>query len=338
MKFGAAEEFVRVLDVATGKSRCDLPALHGSRVSSLALNADGNRLAVAGGRKGVIRIRRPPLEDLLKPDGDAKPKEEKLPDWEGVKVYDTATGKEVLSLRAGTAAFVLVAFAPPEKLGLLEEPRPTPGLATADESGAVRLWDGAGKPGRTLHAHQGSPTCLAFSPDGKRLLSAGPNGTVVIHDAASGASVQEYSGPAAPVAAAFSPDGRRVVSAAGSEARVWDVESGKDLTSFRLHAGSVRQGLELAVLSACETGLGAFGGGEGVYGLQRAFHVAGCRNVVASLWKVDDAATEALMALFYANLWEKKLDPAEALRQAQLTMYRHPTAVSLAKSRGVDFS
>ena len=98
------------------------------------------------------------------------------------------------------------------------------------------------------------------------------------------------------------------------------------------------EGLELAVLSACETGLGAFGGGEGVYGLQRAFHVAGCRNVVASLWKVDDAATEALMALFYANLWEKKLDPAEALRQAQLTLYRNPTAVALAKSRGVDFS
>ena len=98
------------------------------------------------------------------------------------------------------------------------------------------------------------------------------------------------------------------------------------------------EGLELAVLSACETGLGAFGGGEGVYGLQRAFHVAGCRSVVASLWKVDDAATEALMALFYANLWDRKLDPAEALRQAQLSLYRNPTAVAVAQRRGVDFS
>jgi CHAT domain-containing protein len=68
--------------------------------------------------------------------------------------------------------------------------------------------------------------------------------------------------------------------------------------------------------------------------LQRAFHVAGCRGVVASLWKVDDDATQALMALFYRNLWEKKLDPAEALRQAQLTLYRHPEAVALAKKRG----
>ncbi len=98
------------------------------------------------------------------------------------------------------------------------------------------------------------------------------------------------------------------------------------------------EGLELAVLSACETGVGAWGGGEGVYGLQRAFHVAGCRDVIASLWKVDDAATQTLMTLFYRNLWEKKLDAAEALRQAQLTLYRHPEAVTVAAKRGVDFT
>src|SRR5262249_33494026 len=98
------------------------------------------------------------------------------------------------------------------------------------------------------------------------------------------------------------------------------------------------EGLELAVLSACETGLGESGGGEGVYGLQRAFHVAGCRDVVASLWKVNDDATQALMSLFYRNLWEKKMDAAEALRQAQLTLYRNPAAVALAQRRGVDFS
>jgi len=98
------------------------------------------------------------------------------------------------------------------------------------------------------------------------------------------------------------------------------------------------EGLELAVLSACETGLGESGGGEGVYGLQRAFHVAGCKKVIASLWKVDDAATQALMTLFYRNLWEKKLDAAEALRQAQLTIYRNPAAVEVVKKRGADFT
>ena len=92
------------------------------------------------------------------------------------------------------------------------------------------------------------------------------------------------------------------------------------------------------MLSACETGFGEDGGGEGVYGLQRAFHVAGCRNVLAALGKVDDGATQALMTLFYRNLWEKKMDDAEALRQAQLTLYRHPEAVTLAQQRGVDFT
>jgi CHAT domain-containing protein len=98
------------------------------------------------------------------------------------------------------------------------------------------------------------------------------------------------------------------------------------------------EGLELAVLSACDTGLGESGGGEGVYGLQRAFHIAGCHNVIASLWKVDDDATQALMTLFYRNLWDKKLDAAEALRQAQLTLYRNSGVVALARTRSFDFT
>jgi CHAT domain-containing protein/Tfp pilus assembly protein PilF len=82
-------------------------------------------------------------------------------------------------------------------------------------------------------------------------------------------------------------------------------------------------GLELAVLSACETGLGKQAGGEGLLGLQRAFSVAGCRSVVASLWKVDDRATQTLMAAFYRVWWGKKVvSRVEALRQAQLSLLR----------------
>jgi CHAT domain-containing protein/tetratricopeptide (TPR) repeat protein len=96
--------------------------------------------------------------------------------------------------------------------------------------------------------------------------------------------------------------------------------------------------LESAVLSACDTGLGEVAGGEGVFGLQRAFHVAGCKNVVASLWQVDDEATAALMGLFYHGLWREGLAPVEALRQAQLTLYRHPDRIpALARLRGPDF-
>jgi CHAT domain-containing protein len=87
-------------------------------------------------------------------------------------------------------------------------------------------------------------------------------------------------------------------------------------------------GLDLAVLSACETGLGDVADGEGTFGLQRAFHLAGTRDVVASLWKVPDRPTAALMALFYRNLWEKSLPPVEALRQAQLEIYHHPEKIA----------
>ncbi len=90
-------------------------------------------------------------------------------------------------------------------------------------------------------------------------------------------------------------------------------------------AGLDLRRMNLAVLSACETGLGDRAGGEGVYGLVRAFHVAGCRNVAASLWKVDDEPTAALMVLFYRHLWGKEpVGPAEALRRAQLAIYREP--------------
>ena len=79
----------------------------------------------------------------------------------------------------------------------------------------------------------------------------------------------------------------------------------------------LRAPVNLVVLSACQTALGKEVRGEGLIGLTRGFMYAGASTVVASLWKVDDAATADLMKRFYTNMLEHEMTPAAALRAAQ---------------------
>lgn len=86
-----------------------------------------------------------------------------------------------------------------------------------------------------------------------------------------------------------------------------EVPDGRDdgiLTALEL-SGLDFRGLDLVVLSACQTGLGEVTG-EGVFGLQRGFKKAGAQTLMMSLWKVDDQATRLLMTEFYRNLLDGK--------------------------------
>jgi hypothetical protein len=74
---------------------------------------------------------------------------------------------------------------------------------------------------------------------------------------------------------------------------------------------------ELVTLSACESGLGRKGGGEGLLGFAQAFLLAGSRAVLLTLWQVDDTATALLMDRFYKNLLGKREDGAKALPKAE---------------------
>ena len=79
-------------------------------------------------------------------------------------------------------------------------------------------------------------------------------------------------------------------------------------------------GVEWAVLSACDTGLGEIKAGEGVFGLRRAFQVAGARTVIMSLWSVEDRAAMQWMRALYEGRLRRGLDTAEAVRAASLTV------------------
>ncbi|MFM7219328.1 MAG: tetratricopeptide repeat protein [Nodosilinea sp.] len=80
-------------------------------------------------------------------------------------------------------------------------------------------------------------------------------------------------------------------------------------------------GTQLVVLSACDTGLGDLANGQGVYGLRRAFDLAGAETQMLSLWPVSDQGTQRLMTRYYQKLMAG-LGRSEALRAVQLEMIR----------------
>ena len=109
-------------------------------------------------------------------------------------------------------------------------------------------------------------------------------------------------------------DGRSYVAGKGRLFTLKEIASTIDLSRT-----------ELVVLSACETGLVGFGGKSDEFvGLPGGFLRVGAKNVVASLWVVDDEGTAKLMEHFYRNLFEEKSTPARALRKAQLEIMRDP--------------
>jgi CHAT domain-containing protein len=145
--------------------------------------------------------------------------------------------------------------------------------------------------------------------------------------------------------AALFPDSRALVRSGASKSAIRELGNGFSMLHFATHGkfnadapldsglylakGSEADGVltvgdlyslrfdaDLVTLSACETGLGKVANGDDVIGLTRGFLYAGARSIVASLWEVDDAATEQLMLSFYRNL--DGHDKREALRLAQI--------------------
>ncbi len=173
---------------------------HAGSVWSVAFSPDGQRLASGSG------------------DGT-------------VKIWDSATGKELYSFKRHASFVTSVAFSPDGQR-----------LASGSDDKTVKIWDSAiGKELFTLRGHTGQVWSVAFSPDGQRLASGCEDGTVKIWDSASGKELFGLKGHAVVVrSVAFSPEGQRLASGSNDKTvKIWDSATGKELFALRGHAGEV---------------------------------------------------------------------------------------------------
>jgi WD40 repeat protein len=208
------DKTVKVWDAATGQESLTLKG-HTGPVFNVAFSPDGKRLASASqlwdAQKGTLV------------GGE-------------VKVWDAATGQESLTLKGQTGPVVSVAFSPDGNRlasggGVWDGPK------HQWVSGEVKVWDAAtGQQTRTLQAHTGEVCCVAFSPDGKRLASAGAG--VKVWDAATGQESLTLNWQVFTVA--FSPDGQRLASASyDGTVMVWDAATGRESLTLKGQTGPV---------------------------------------------------------------------------------------------------
>jgi CHAT domain-containing protein len=215
--------------------------------------------------------------------------------------------------------------------------------ARAEAEEVAALWTsssaGAGEPARTLVGTVASEASFKQLAPGRRVLHLAthgfylgdecdgplPQNTRAVGGLVSGAKPAAQA-PAARLRArrvqatpenplllsglAFAGANRR--SAAGAD------EDDGILTADEV-AGLDLTGLDWAVLSACDTGLGVVRVGEGVLGLRRAFQMAGAHTVIMSVWSVEDRSTRQWMRALYSGRFERGLDTADAVHQAALS-------------------